>query len=61
MIDTFVKREDDDEDVVRKRLEIYRKTTFPVIDYYRDKYSFIFLNAADPVERVTQNIIERLK
>jgi len=59
-IDTFVKREDDDEDVVRKRLEIYRKTTYPVIDYYRDKYNFIFLNAAEPVDKVTQNIIERL-
>ncbi|MDA3862140.1 MAG: adenylate kinase [Melioribacteraceae bacterium] len=57
---TFIKREDDDEDVVRKRLDIYRKTTFPVIDYYREKYNFIFLNAAEPVETVTQNIIDRL-
>ena len=57
---SFKKREDDKEKVVRKRLEIYRKTTFPVIDYYRGKYKFIFLNGADPVEIVTQNIIERL-
>lgn len=57
---TLVKREDDEEDVVKNRLEIYRKTTFPVIDYYRGKYKLIFLNAAEPVETVTKNIIERL-
>ena len=57
---SFVKRKDDDEKVVRKRLNIYRKTTFPVIDYYREKYNFIFLNAADSVEVVTANIVERL-
>ncbi len=57
---SFKKRKDDKEKVVRKRLDIYRKTTFPVIDYYRGKYNFIFLNGADPVELVTQNIIDKL-
>ena len=57
---TFVKRKDDDESVIRKRLNIYRETTYPVIDYYRGKYNFIFLNAAESVETVTKNILERL-
>ncbi len=58
--DSLIKRKDDTKEVVRKRLEIYKKTTFPVIDYYRDKYNFIFLNGADTISVVSQNIIERL-
>ncbi|HEQ98704.1 MAG TPA: adenylate kinase [candidate division Zixibacteria bacterium] len=31
------KRKDDSEDVVRNRLEVYKKQTQPLIDYYKDK------------------------
>ncbi len=55
-----IKREDDKEDVVRKRLEIYRKTTFPVIDYYKDKYKIITINGTEPIEVVTNKIIAEL-
>lgn len=55
-----IKREDDKEDVVRKRLEIYRNTTFPVINYYKDKYKIITINGTDPVEVVTNNIVTEL-
>ncbi|MCF6270949.1 MAG: adenylate kinase [Melioribacteraceae bacterium] len=57
---TCIKREDDKDSVVRKRLEIYRKTTFPVIDYYKDKYTLAILNGTDPIDVVTQNIIKVL-
>jgi len=55
-----IKREDDKEEVVRKRLNIYRDTTFPVINYYKDKYNLIILNGTDPVDVVTENIVNVL-
>ena len=32
--DSFYLREDDKEEVIRKRMEIFRKTTEPVLKYY---------------------------
>jgi adenylate kinase len=53
---SFIERKDDDAEVVRKRLGIYRKTTLPVIDYYQSKYKVAILNGTDPVETVSKNI-----
>jgi adenylate kinase len=33
----LIQREDDREEVVRKRLEVYRKQTAPVVEYYRTR------------------------
>ncbi len=55
-----IKREDDKDEVVRKRLEIYRKTTFPVIDYYKEKYPLAIINGTDPIDLVTQKIVKVL-
>jgi len=55
-----IKREDDKDEVVRKRLNIYRETTFPVIDYYKEKYQLAIINGTDPVDLVTENIIKVL-
>ena len=59
-VDTCIKREDDKKKVVRKRLNIYRDTTFPVIDYYKEKYTLAILNGTDPIEMVTQKIMDIL-
>jgi adenylate kinase len=32
----LVQRDDDREETVRRRLEVYREQTAPVLDYYRD-------------------------
>ena len=37
----LVNRKDDEESVVRNRLEEYRKSTMPVIDYYRDRIAVV--------------------
>lgn len=55
-----IKREDDKDEVVRKRLNIYRETTFPVIDYYKDKYNLEIINGTETIDLVTQNIIKVL-
>lgn len=55
-----IKREDDKDEVVRKRLNIYRETTFPVIDYYKEKYQLAIINGTDPINLVTENILKVL-
>lgn len=59
-VNSFIERMDDNAEVVRKRLGIYRDTTLPVIDYYQKKYKVAILNATDPVEAVTANIEKEL-
>ena len=59
--DSFYQREDDNEEVVRRRLEIYRTTTKPVLDYYDKKERVIQVNGVAPVEEVTKNIISEIE
>lgn len=55
-----IKREDDKDEVVRKRLNIYEETTFPIIDYYKNKYQVVIINGTDDVDTVAENIIKVL-
>jgi adenylate kinase len=53
-------REDDQEDVVRERLEVYEENTEPVIEHYRKTGDLVEVNGegapADVFERVTDAI-----
>lgn len=40
----IIKRKDDNEQTIRKRLEVHRQQTSPVIDYYRDNGNLIPLD-----------------
>ena len=42
----LVQRADDREDVVKNRLEFYRKITEPLLDYYQESGKLVSLNAA---------------
>ncbi|KUO62458.1 adenylate kinase [bacterium BRH_c32] len=57
---SFIKRSDDDEDVIKKRLSVYHNTTSPVFDYYHDKVTIIEIDGTQPVEDVTNDILEKL-
>lgn len=57
---TFVKRKDDEEDIIRNRLRVFHETTEPVINYYRDKTEVIEINGSRPVEDVTAEILDKL-
>jgi adenylate kinase len=53
-------RKDDEEEVIRHRLDIYRDETAPLIDYYSDRQQLISVNGNRPPEEVAtvlQNII----
>ncbi|MCX7956630.1 MAG: nucleoside monophosphate kinase [Endomicrobia bacterium] len=52
----LIVREDDKVSTVKKRLQVYKQETSPLIDYYKSKNLLITINAALPVEKVTENI-----
>lgn len=60
-INTLIKREDDDENVIKHRLDIYREQTQPVLEYNRDKYKIVSVNGTDPIEIIAKNIFEKLE
>ncbi len=52
----LLQREDDREEVVRRRLKVYREQTAPLVDYYRSKGILITLDASRPIEEVYQDL-----
>lgn len=60
-LNSYVKRKDDDEEVIKKRLQVYHETTAPVFNYYKDKAIIIEVDGTQPIEDVTKDILEKLK
>jgi adenylate kinase len=54
-------RDDDSEETVRKRLEVYHTQTEPIIDYYKAQGLVVTISALGPVDEVTQRALEALK
>ncbi|MBR8838466.1 MAG: adenylate kinase [Stigonema ocellatum SAG 48.90 = DSM 106950] len=46
-------RKDDTEEVIRRRLEVYRSETAPLIDYYSDRQQLLMVNGNQSQEEVT--------
>ena len=49
-------RKDDTEEVIRRRLEVYRTETAPLIDYYRDRQQLLSVNGNQSLEEVTTEL-----
>ncbi|MEA5594884.1 adenylate kinase [Rivularia sp. UHCC 0363] len=49
-------RRDDTEDVIRRRLEVYRSETTPLIDYYGDRKQLIVIDGNKSAPEVTSNL-----
>ncbi|MDY6940119.1 MAG: adenylate kinase [Cyanobacteriota bacterium] len=47
-------RKDDNEDTIRRRLEVYREQTTPLIDFYRQQDCLVQIDGNRSVEDVTQ-------
>jgi adenylate kinase len=54
-------RDDDSEETVRRRLEVYHRETEPIIDYYKDQDLLITIPALAPVAEVTQRAMDVLR
>ena len=48
-------RDDDKNEAIQKRLEVYRAQTAPLIDFYRKKGLLIDVDASPPVDQVVEN------
>ena len=49
-------RADDNEKVIRNRLEVYREKTAPLIRFYSDKGLLVSVPAQGTVEEITKRI-----
>ncbi len=66
--ETLVQRDDDQEDTVRKRLEVYRNQTRPLVKYYSDWAAendakapkYVHISGVGQVEEITRRIEEAL-
>ena len=56
----LIQREDDKPETVRKRLDVYREQTEPLVHYYRDRGKLVTVNGLAPVEDVTRQIVALL-
>lgn len=56
----LIHRDDDKEETVANRIEIYTKDTKPLIDYYKDKDLLLNINGNQPIEKVSESILELL-
>ncbi|MCH8941932.1 MAG: adenylate kinase [Bacteroidetes bacterium] len=58
---SFFQREDDTEEVIKKRINVFIENTKPVLDYYKGKREVIFIDGNDSVENVNEKILAELK
>jgi adenylate kinase len=58
---SFYLRNDDKEEVIKNRLDIFNSSTLPVLGYYEKKDRVIEVNGFDTVENVNLKIVESLK
>jgi len=54
-------RPDDSEEVIRKRLAVYRRETEPLIDFYAERGLILEIKALGSVEHITQQILEAVR
>ena len=57
---TLIQRVDDNPEMIRTRLEIYRDQSRPVVDYYRGRIQFIDLNMTGAVDLMVNLIMDKL-
>ncbi len=53
-------RVDDTEAVITKRLEVYRRQTAPVLEYYRDQGDFVVINGMQSPDEVFGEILSHV-
>lgn len=53
-------RDDDKVETVKRRIQVYREQTAPLIQYYREAGKLIEINGAQPIEDVTAALMEAI-
>jgi len=56
----LVQREDDNEETIGHRLDVYHERTEPLIDFYQSRGKLIKIDAGGPVDKVYARLLEAL-
>ncbi|MBT8107416.1 MAG: adenylate kinase [Gammaproteobacteria bacterium] len=56
----LMQREDDNEETISNRLNVYRENTEPLIDFYRERGKLTTVNAEGPIDDVYERLKEAL-
>lgn len=56
----LMQREDDNEETIRNRLDVYRENTEPLIDFYRKRRKLVTIDAEGTIDEVYERLIEAL-
>ena len=56
----LIQREDDNEETIRSRLDVYREQTEPVIDYYSERGKLRTIDAEGTIEAIYERLKEAL-
>ena len=57
----LIQRDDDKEDAIKNRLEVYEASTFPLIEYYKNKGLLRNVDASSAPSEVLNNLVDALK
>ncbi len=53
-------RDDDKVEIIKKRLEVYRQQTEPVVGFYKQQSNLLSLDAAQSAKQVSQTLADIL-
>ena len=56
-----IQRDDDKEEVIKKRLEVYHSQTAPLIEYYKKKNKLQLIDATRPPDEVYKELLSMIK
>jgi adenylate kinase len=56
----LIQREDDNEETISNRLEVYRENTEPLIKYYRERGKLLTVDAEGPIDEVYDRLVAAL-
>ena len=56
----LIQREDDNEETIANRLEVYRANTEPLIDYYSKRDKLTTVNAEGSIDEIYERLLEAL-
>jgi len=54
-------RDDDREETVRNRIQVYTTQTAPLIDYYKGAGLLVEIDGAQPIDHVTSDLVAAIK
>jgi adenylate kinase len=56
----LIQREDDNEQTISNRLDVYRENTEPLVDFYRQRGKLVTINAVGNIDEVYQRLLSAL-